>query len=74
MAGLGVYKLVPLLRREAQLVELNVTAADLERDLSTMISQLERLLEDAWDKYMDEDLTIRQLLRSVAHLCGPKGS
>ena len=72
MAGLGVYRLLPLLRREAQLVDLNVTAADLERDTSTLTKELELRLQDAWDSYMDEALTTSKFLRTVAHLYGPK--
>ena len=72
MAGLGVYRLLPLLRREAQLVDLNVTAADLERDTSTLTTELELRLQDAWDSYMDEALTTSKFLRTVAHLYGPK--
>ena len=47
MAGLGVHRLLPLLRREAQLVDLNVTAAYLERDTSTLTTELELRLQDA---------------------------
>lgn len=72
MAGLGMYRLLLLLRREAQLVELNVMAADLEREKSTVTTQLEQRLQDAWDGYMDDDITISKFLRTVAHLYGPK--
>ena len=72
MAGLGIYRLVPLLRREAQLVELNVTAADLERELSAMTTHLEKRLLEAWDRYMEEELTTSQFLRAVSYLYGPK--
>ena len=60
MTGLGVYKLVLHLRREAQLLALNITVADMERDLPTMSSHFEQRLVDAWDRYMEEDLTTSQ--------------
>ena len=72
MAGLGIYRLVPLLRRESNLVELNVTAGDLERDLHSLTSQLEKRLVDAWDRYMDGDASTSQFLKAVSHLYGPK--
>ena len=72
MAGLGVYRLLPLLRRESQLVDLNVAAADLERDISTVTTQLELRLQDALDSYMDENITTSKFLRTVAHLYGPR--
>ena len=72
MAGLGIYRLIPLLRREAELVEMNVIAADLERDLSRTTTDIERRLTDAWDKYMTQEITTSQFLQRVAHLYGPK--
>ena len=72
MAGLGVYRLLPLLRREAQLVDLNVAAADFERDISTVTTKLELRLQDAWDSYMSENITTSKFLRTVAHLYGPR--
>lgn len=72
MAGLWVYRLLPLLRHEAQLVVLHVVAADLERDLSTMTRQLELRLQDARDQYMDEDLTTSKFLRTVPLLYDSK--
>ena len=72
MNGLGVYRLLPLLRREAQLVELNVTAADLERDISSLTTNLELRLQDAWDQYTDDHLSTSKFLKTVGHLYGPR--
>ena len=47
MIGLGLYRLVLLLRREAELVAINMTAEDLERDVSRGATVLERRLQEA---------------------------
>ena len=72
MIGLGLYKLVPLLRREAELVAINVTAEDLERDVSRVTTVLERRLQEAWDLYMVGDLSTSKFLTRVGHLYAPK--
>ena len=68
----GLYRLVPLLRREAELVAINVTAEDLERDVSRVTTALERRLQDAWGLYMVGDLSTSKFLTRVGHLYAPK--
>ncbi|XP_041353329.1 uncharacterized protein LOC121371476 [Gigantopelta aegis] len=48
-AGLGFYQLVMLLVKEARVVELNVSADDLERDRSSRFSRVELGLHEAWE-------------------------
>jgi len=66
MAGLGFYRLVPLLRREAELVELAVRGGDLCRDRRNAATRLDNQLTQLWDEYMADELTTARLLR----ICG----
>ena len=72
MSGLGIYRLLPLLRREAELVKMNVTAADLQRDHSMMVTTLEARLQDAWDRYLTSEISTSHFLKAVSNLYGPK--
>ncbi|KAK3598086.1 hypothetical protein CHS0354_036982 [Potamilus streckersoni] len=52
--GLGFDRLVPLLRREADLVRLAVQFNDLERDGRSY--RLENALNKLWDRYMNHEI------------------
>ena len=70
---LGLYVLVPLLRREAATVELQIQLVSEE-----LLTRLQRKtykdthdkLFAAWDKYEEDELTTTQLLRLAANLSG----
>jgi hypothetical protein len=68
--GVGIYKLIPKLRREAQLVYASVAAEDLNRDTDRRYTVLQQRLEDAWSKYEANDITTSNFLKTVSHLYG----
>ena len=63
--GIGIYKLIPKLRREASLVYASVAAEDLNRDTDRRYTVLQQHLEDAWSKYKANDITTSYLLKTV---------
>ena len=63
--GVGVYKLIPKLRRDARLIYASVAVEDLNRD-----TVLQQRLEDAWSKYEANDITTSNFLKTVSHLYG----
>ena len=68
--GVGIYKLIPKLRREVQLVYTSVAAEDLNRDTDRRYTVLQQRLEDAWSKYEANDITTSNFLKTVNHLYG----
>ena len=68
--GVGIYKLTPKLRREAQLVYASVAAEDLNRDKDRCYIVLQQRLEDSWSKYEANDITTSNFLKTVSHLYG----
>ena len=44
----------------------------IEQDISTITTELELRLQDAWDSYIDENLTTSNFPKTVAHLYGPQ--
>ncbi|XP_053384651.1 uncharacterized protein LOC123549348 [Mercenaria mercenaria] len=72
-ADLEFYLLVPLLRREAKTVDLQirlVSALLLTRLHRARYARLHGALFDAWDKYEDGELTTTQLLRRCSNIAG----
>jgi hypothetical protein len=47
--NISFYRLVPLLRKEAEICRMSVAASDLDRELNTRYSQLDDKLHDLWD-------------------------
>lgn len=70
MSGLGFYRLVPLLRREAVLMEMALRAGDLQRDTRGVYRRLETRLQDNWNRYLENELTTTQFLRACGSLYG----
>ena len=70
MAGLGFYRIVPLLLKEAKLTEMAVRAGDLERANRARNGRKDAALEELWDRYLDHDLTTSGFLRACANLYG----
>lgn len=72
-AKLSFYVLVPLLRAEAEVVDLQMRMVS--ENLLTRIQKKKYLkihgrLFDLWDKYEDEDISTSQLLRGCSHIIG----
>ncbi len=70
-AGLGFYILVPLLRREAELVDMRITAEDVGRDVRSTSVRLEEGLRNAWDAYLANEISTSSFLRRCAHFYRP---
>jgi hypothetical protein len=70
LKGVGIYKLIPKLRREAQLICASVATEDLNRDTDRRYTVLQQSLEDAWSKYEANDITTSYFLKTVSHLYG----
>lgn len=70
MSGLGFYRLVPLLRREATLIEIALRGSDLQRDRRGVHRRLETRLEEYWTRYMDHEITTTAFLRACGSLYG----
>ena len=66
--GLGFYQLVPLLRREADLLRFAVQCNDLGRERRCF--RFEKSLNALWDQYMQHEIKTSQILSSVGELYG----
>ncbi|KAL3892039.1 hypothetical protein ACJMK2_004279, partial [Sinanodonta woodiana] len=64
--GLGFYQLVPLLRRDADLLRFAVQCNDLGREKRCF--RFEKSLNALWDQYMQHDIKTCQFLSSVGEL------
>uniref|UniRef100_A0A8W8MYX2 MULE transposase domain-containing protein n=1 Tax=Magallana gigas TaxID=29159 RepID=A0A8W8MYX2_MAGGI len=51
--GVPFYKLVLQLRQEAEVVDVAVRSADLERESNRVYTALEKRIQKAWDEYME---------------------
>ena len=69
-AGLGFYRITPLLRREAQLVKLQVDSGDLVRAPSCV--RREAAPKKCWDEYIDGTLQTSVFLHKVSSLYAPR--
>jgi len=72
-ADLSFYVLVPLLRSEAETVDLQIRLVS--ENLLTRIHRKQNVnthgrLFEAWDKYEDDEMTTTQLLRTCSHIAG----
>ncbi|KAJ8313849.1 hypothetical protein KUTeg_008410 [Tegillarca granosa] len=67
-AGLGFYRLVPLLRREAELVTIKITSDDLERDINARMTKLENNIQTALDRYVNNEVSTSHFLKICANL------
>ena len=70
MSGLGFYRLVPLLQREATLMQAALGGGDLQRDMRGTYRRLETRLEEYWAKYMDHEMSTTSFLRAYSSLNG----
>ena len=66
--GVPFYILVPDLQQEADVVDYNVRAYDLERDIQRKYTILEKKIQTAWDKYTDGDITTSHFLKMISGL------
>jgi hypothetical protein len=70
---LGLYVLVPLLRGEADTVDLQIRLVSqhlLTRLHRQRYRDIHGRLFDAWDKYEDDEISTTQLLRLCSHIVG----
>ena len=63
--GLGFYRIVPLLRREAELVRLAVESGDLDRGTTKRTSQLDLSIESCWDQYTAGTMRTSDFLTTI---------
>lgn len=70
MSGLGFYRLVPLLKREATLMELALRSGDLQRDSRGASRRLDTRLEQYWAQYLDHEMSTTAFLRACGSLYG----
>ena len=73
-ANLTFYLLVPLLRREADLVDITVRLVSEEqilRDTRAKYGRLQQQLQDIWERYGEDELTASQLLKECSKFYGP---
>ena len=71
---LGLYVLAALLHREARLVDIQVQLVSdkkVKKIQHRQYAVVQGRIFDLWDKYLAQDITPDQLLRSVSHLYGP---
>ncbi|KAH3704175.1 hypothetical protein DPMN_079231 [Dreissena polymorpha] len=69
--GCSIYVLVPTLMTEAEIVAITVAADDLDRDVATKCTKLEKKIQSLWDKYMGNGVITTHFLKSVSRLYGP---
>ncbi|KAH3833573.1 hypothetical protein DPMN_106884 [Dreissena polymorpha] len=70
---LGFYVLVPLLRREAETVDLTIRLVSehaLTRVHRKFFKEVHGRLFEIWEKYEDDDMTTTQLMRACSHIIG----
>ncbi|KAH3832659.1 hypothetical protein DPMN_105957 [Dreissena polymorpha] len=68
---LGFYMLVPLLRREAETVDLTIRLVSEHaptRAHRTIFKEVHVRLFEIWEKYEDDDMTTTQPLRVCSHI------
>ena len=64
----GIYHLIPLLKREAELVALNVQSEDFDRNTWRVYTEMEEHLQTVWESYQTETLTTLSLLKECSRL------
>lgn len=72
-SDLGFYVLVPLLKREAAVVDLQIRLISdnlLTRHHRKKYASLHGRLFASWDRYEDDEITTAQLLREVSNIAG----
>ena len=73
-ARLSFYRLVPLLRKEADIVKLQtrlVSEALLTVETRTKYTKIERGVQEIWAKYETNEMSTAQLLRGCSRLYAP---
>lgn len=69
--GVPFYKLVLQLRQEAEVVDVAVRSADLERESNRVYTALEKRIQKAWDEYMEGAWTTSHFLRAISSCYSP---
>lgn len=60
--GVPFYKLVLQLQQEAEVCDVAIQSADLERETNWMYTVLEKRVQKAWDEYMEVAWTTSHFL------------
>jgi hypothetical protein len=71
--NLGFYKLIILLKEEASTVDIQIRLVSenlLCKIRRKKYAQLHGRLEEAWDKYEEDELSTTALLRTISHISG----
>lgn len=70
-SGLSLYRLIPILQKESELLKLSVSSNDLNREVNCRYSDLDDRLNGLWKNFDDKELTTAGLLKEVAIIYGP---
>jgi len=68
-SGLGLYRLAPLLKKEAELLRQSIISDDLHRDVRR--TDVEEKLNAAWDSYDAGEMSTSHFLTTVANIYRP---
>ena len=66
--GRGIYRLIPKLRREAELIAVSVASEDLARETNRRYTRLDDQLSTLWTSYQDSQMTTTSFLKRVGQL------
>nr|XP_034331309.1 uncharacterized protein LOC117690755 [Crassostrea gigas]XP_034331310.1 uncharacterized protein LOC117690755 [Crassostrea gigas] len=69
--GVPFYKLVLQLRQEAEVVDVAVRSADLERESNRVYTALKKRIQKAWDEYIEGAWTTSHFLRAISSCYSP---
>ncbi|KAK3108953.1 hypothetical protein FSP39_019661 [Pinctada imbricata] len=69
-SGRGTYRLIPLLRREAELIAVSVQSEDLARETNRRYTRLDDKLQVLWTNYQDPttQMTTSTFLRKIGQI------
>jgi hypothetical protein len=69
--SMSFYRLVPLLRRDAETVGQTLQTGDLSRARSAHTTRMERTLQDLLERYQDSEFSTTAFLKACSALYGP---
>lgn len=64
--GVPFYKLVLQMRQEAEVVDVALRSADLERETNRLYTALEKRIQKAWDEYIEGAWTTSHFLQAIS--------
>ena len=66
-----MYKLIPLLLKEADLCRISVSASGLDRETNYRYRHLDEELNDLWGQLKSKEISTARFFKNVARLYGP---